>query len=68
MNILENYLVEVIKIEPCNDDWTKEKWAKDKEYIWATATFNCYGRKETHRRVYSKEEWQGIVNRGYYMG
>jgi hypothetical protein len=57
MNLLENYLVEVIKIEPFTDeDWSNEPWAKDKEFIWVTTTFNCYGRKETNRRVYSKDE------------
>lgn len=69
MNLLENYLVETIKIEPFTDeDWSNEPWAKDKEFIWVTAIFNCYGNITTHRRVYSKDEWQGIVNRGYYMG
>lgn len=68
MNLLENYLVEVIKIEPCTEDWTKEDWSKDKEWLTVTATFNCYGRKYTHTRPYTKEEWQGIVDKGYYMG
>lgn len=68
MNLLENYLVEVIKVEPCEEDWTKEEWAKDKEWIWVTATFNCYGNKTTNRSIYSKEEWQDIIDKGYYMG
>ena len=68
MNLLENYLIETIKIEPCNEEWTKEDWSKDKEWLWVTATFNCYGNQETSRRIYSKDEWQGIVDRGYYMG
>lgn len=69
MNLLENYLVEVIKIEPFTDeDWSNEPWAKGKEFIWVTASFNCYGNISTHRRVYSTVEWQEIVDRGYYMG
>lgn len=52
MNLLENYLEKVIKVEPCNEDWTKENWAKDKEWIMVTATFNCYGNKTTHTRYY----------------
>lgn len=68
MNLLENYLVEVFEIEPCNEEWTKEDWAKDKEYIYVTASFNCYGNISKHRRVYTRDEWQGIVDRGYYMG
>lgn len=68
MNLLENYLVKTIKIEPFTDeDWSNEPWAKGKEFIWVTATFTCYGREETNRRVYNKDEWQGIVNRGHYM-
>lgn len=69
MNLLEHYLVETISIEPFTDeDWSKEPWAKDKEFIWVTATFNCYGNLTTNRRVYSKDEWQEIVSKGYYMG
>jgi hypothetical protein len=68
MNLLENYLVETKKIEPCTDDWTKEDWAKDKEWIYVTATFNCYGNKTTTRRPYSKDEWDAIVKKGYYLG
>lgn len=68
MNLLENYLVEVINVEPCNEDWTKEEWAKGKEWIMVTATFNCYGCKDTHTRPYTKEEWQDIEDKGYYMG
>lgn len=69
MNLLENYLVEVIKIEPFTDeDWSDEPWAKGKEFIWVTASFNCYGNISTYRRVYSTIEWQEIVDRGYYMG
>lgn len=69
MNLLENYLVEVIKIEPqCTEKWTKEDWAKDEEWNYITATFNCYGRKTTHRRIYNKPEWESIVELGYYMG
>ena len=69
MNLLENYLVEVIKIEPFTDeDWSNESWAKGKEFIWVTASFNCYGNISTYRRVYSTIEWQEIVDRGYYMG
>lgn len=68
MNLLENYLVEVIKIEPCEEFWTKEEWAKDKEWLYVTATFDCYGNKQTHRRPYKKEDWERIVDKGYYMG
>ena len=69
MNLLENYLVKVIKIEPqCVEEWTKEDWAKDKEWMYITATFNCYGRETTHRRVYTKTGWQSIIDKGYYMG
>ena len=69
MNLLENYLVEVIKIEPFTDeDWSNEPWTKGKEFIWVTASFNCYGNISTYRRVYSTNEWQEIVDRGYYLG
>ncbi|WP_346961600.1 hypothetical protein [Clostridium sp.] len=68
MNLLENYLVKVIKIEPCYEEWVNEEWALGKEWIWVTATFICYGNKVTHRRIYNKEEWQWIVEKGYYMG
>ena len=35
MNLLENYLVETIKIEPFTDeDWSNEPCAKDKELTY----------------------------------
>lgn len=68
MNLLENYLVKIHEIKDYKEDWTKEEWAKDKEYIQVTATFNCYGAIEKRTSVYSKEEWQEIVTKGYYMG
>ncbi len=68
MNLLEHFLVEVIKIEKFDEDWTEEYWAKDKDWLWVTATFACYGRKDTHRRVYSREQWDNIVKQGYYLG
>lgn len=69
MNLLENYLVKIIKIEPFTDeDWSNEEWAKDKEFIWVTAVFNCYGCETTNRRVYDTKEWEAIVEKGYYMG
>ena len=48
MNLLENYLVEVIKIEPFTDeDWSNKPWVKGKEFIWVTASFACYGKIST---------------------
>ena len=69
MNLLENYLVEVIKIEPFTDEErSNEPWAKGKELIQVTASFDCYGNISTYRRVYSTIEWQEILDRGYYKG
>ena len=69
MNLLENYLVNVIKIEPFTDeDRSNEPWVNGKELIRVTASFDCYGNISTYRRVYSTIEWQEIVDRGYYMG
>ena len=69
MNLLEKYLVEGINIERFTDeDWSNEPWAKGKEFIMVTASFDCYGNISTYRRVYSTIEWQEIVDRGYYKG
>lgn len=62
MNLLENYLVKVHDIRPCN-----EKWAEGKDYLYVTATFECYGRNSTTTDIYSRKEWNDIKEKGYCM-
>lgn len=68
MNLLENYLVEVFNIEPYESKWTKEDWAREKVWLKVTASFNCYGRITKTTDIYSKDEWDRIVERGYHLG
>ena len=69
MNLLEHYLGEIIEIEPLDVTILKNNaWAKSKNFAWITATFNCHGHITTTRRLYSEDEWQNIVDRGYYLG
>ena len=68
MNLLENYLVETHSVEECNEDWTKEEWAKNEEWLKVDATFNCWGCISREVRHYAKTRWNQIVEKGYYMG
>lgn len=68
MNLLENYLVEIHSVKPCNEKWTNEDWAKDEKWLTVDATFDCWGNKSRCTREYTKSEWETIVKKGYYMG
>lgn len=62
MNLLENYLVRVHDVRPCN-----KKRGEGKEYLYVTATFECCGRSYTTTDIYSKEQWNDIKEKGYCM-
>ena len=67
MNLVETYLVELVKTEPFNE-WDDEPWAKDKEFIEVTAIWNCYGRVEERTDIFEINEWSMIKEKGYYLG
>lgn len=64
MNILEHYIVEVISVEPCTAEWT-EKF--EKEFVRIKVVTDCYGNIKQRETVESKEDWEKIKERGYFM-
>ncbi len=64
MNILENYIKEVISVEPYTEDWTKEF---NKEFVEVTLKSNCYGNVTEGKHIWSKEDWEKIKEQGYFM-
>lgn len=57
MNILEHYIVE---IHSEKDDGNGG--------VEVDFTDSCYGDRRRRMRRYSKERWEAIKARGYYMG
>lgn len=68
MNALENYIVEVHEVKPFTGDWTKEEWAKDKEWVEVEHTTNCYGSKKRGKRIYTTADWETTLQQGFYWG
>lgn len=66
MNLLEQYIEEVISVKPYNKDWT-EKFP-GKEFVKVELVTNCYGRAQKELRIWDTEEWAKIQEQGYYMG
>lgn len=64
MNLLEQYIVEIHSVEPCNAEWTKEF---NKDFWKVVLTTECYGRMKTSDHVFDTEEWKKIKEQGYYM-
>lgn len=64
MNILEHYIEEIISVEPYNAEWTKEF---DKEFLKIKVVTECYGDIRETETVESKEAWEKIKERGYFM-
>ncbi|AIW03255.1 hypothetical protein CPT_Mater98 [Bacillus phage Mater] len=66
MNLLEQYIEEVISVKPYNESWTAK--FPGKEFVKVELVTNCYGSKEKILRIWTKEEWTEIQEQGYYMG
>ncbi|WP_211746366.1 hypothetical protein [Paenibacillus sp. Marseille-Q4541] len=64
MNLLENYIEEIISVEPYEEEWTKEF---DKKFLKVVIVVDCYGIVETRDTVVSEEEWGTAKDRGYFM-
>lgn len=68
MNLVENYLEEVLEVKECDEEWTKTKeWAKGNKWLRVKARWNCYGRKETCVKLYTVEQWEEIKRKGYEL-
>lgn len=64
MNLLENYIKEIISVEPYEEEWTKKF---DKKFLKVIVVVECYGIVETRDTVVSEEEWETAKERGYFM-
>ena len=66
MNLLENYLLEIEKVEKYEGQLLKE--LEDKSYVKVTATFNCYGIKTKEiDKLYEENKWEEIKRKGYKL-
>ena len=66
MNLLEHYIKEVIYVKPCEEEWVKE--FPDRVLLEVKLTYNCYGRIKTKTHIWSKEEYEDIIKKGYFLG
>lgn len=64
MNLLENYIEEIISVEPYTEDWTLE--FPDRIFVKVLLVSNCYGRKEQRDHIWNTDEWEKIQEQGYY--
>ena len=65
MNLLENYIKEVISIECYKKEWTL-KYA-DKEFFKVKLICECYGRIEEQTHIWEKQEMEECFNRGFFF-
>lgn len=65
MNLLEHYIRKVIFVEPCTEEWVKE--FPDRELLEVTVTYDCYGVIETRTYIWSREQYEDIIEKGYFM-
>ncbi len=65
MNLLEQYIEEVISEEPYTEEWTKKY---DKEFVKVKLVTNCYGRKRYEEQIFDTDKWEKVKEQGYYMG
>ena len=62
MNLIENYIEEVFKVEEVeHKDWMKEP------YLSVTMIVNCYGSKRETNKWFTVGEWEEAKKTGYYM-
>ena len=65
MNLLENYIKEVISIEELK---INETWAKGIDFVKVKITTDCYGDIRTEERIFTVQKWNSIAKAGYYLG
>lgn len=65
MNTLEQYIVQIISVEPCEQDWMRKY--HDKKFVKVELETNCYGAKTVGTYVWSEDAWERIKELGYFM-
>lgn len=68
MNLLEHYILDVIKVEKIDDCVIDIINKKPMSYYKVLYKVDCYGTIENKEKLYnSKEEYEQDIKRGYYM-
>lgn len=68
MNLLEHYIKEIHSVRKCEEEWTKDDYFKDEEYVEVDLTYDCYGSIKRTIRCWEKEYFEHIKEQGYFMG
>jgi hypothetical protein len=66
MNLLENYIEEIISVEPYVSDWTPSFPGRD--FLKVVLIANCYGNKQQSTQIWDTEQWAKVQSDGYYWG
>ena len=64
MNVLENYIVNVLSVEPYEDEWTKEF---DETFLKIRVVTDCHGNISANETVETEDNWEKIKERGYFL-
>ncbi|WP_246589824.1 hypothetical protein [Desertibacillus haloalkaliphilus] len=62
--MLEHHIKEVKKVEPYEEEWTKDF---DSEFVRVVVITNCHGCIEERESIERTEDWEKIKERGYFM-
>ncbi|MCU4724727.1 hypothetical protein ACWGKR_28675 [Bacillus thuringiensis] len=65
INLLEQYIEEVISEEPYTEEWTKDF---EKKFVKVKLVTNCYVRKRNEDPIFDVDKWEKVKEQGYYMG
>lgn len=65
MNLLEQYIEEIIGVEKYEAEWTRR--FPDREFVEVDMITNCYGNKTRRKHVFNTTEWETYKKQGYYM-
>ena len=68
MNILECYIEEIYSEEPYVPKQENMSTLLLDEYVKVKYKYTCYGSSNVTEDIFTKEEWEEIKKKGYYMG
>lgn len=66
MNLLECYILEVHSVIDVTNKI--RRIAHDTKYLEVDITYNCYGSLSRAKRIFTQDEWDYILERGYFIG
>ena len=68
MNLIEHYIKVIHSVTKCEEDWTKEEYFKDNEYVNVDLTYDCYGHIERGIYCWDRKHFEQVKEQGYFMG